>query len=335
MLEVFSYAFDAIAPILTLCFLGYYLKRNRILDEEFFRKMNFFNFRYCFPFLMFVNIYSLSSIRDIDVNFGFYLVLSLIILTIISLFLSSRLTSIRNRRGVISQSGFRSNYAIIGLPLVEGLVGKQGLAIATTMQAPVVIYYNFVSVLIFAIFSEEAKFNVKSIVKSIIKNPLIQGLACGLIVLIVREYIATDDKGQVVFSIKNSLPWLYTSISYLARLATPLALINLGGQFSLSQARSSKKELISCVLMRLCMAPLLGFSMMIFMEKLGLVSLSPAIIGLLIGVYASPMSVSSVPMAAEMKADYKLTGQVVVWTSLLSVITIFFMTVLFKLLGML
>ena len=157
MLSIFSYAWNAIAPILLLILLGYVLRVKQVFPVSFFRTVNRFVFHFSFPALMFVNLYGLDSICDIDFRLAVYLLTSLVIITGISIVLANCVTSVRNRKGVLIQAGFRSNFAIIGLPLSEGLLGPAGLAVAASMQAPTVIYFNVVSVLALTVYSDDAQ----------------------------------------------------------------------------------------------------------------------------------------------------------------------------------
>ena len=335
MLSIFSYAWNAIAPILLLILLGYVLRVKQVFPVSFFRTVNRFVFHFSFPALMFVNLYELDSIRDINFRLAVYLLTSLVIITGISIVLANCVTSVRNRKGVLIQAGFRSNFAIIGLPLAEGLLGPAGLAVAASMQAPTVIYFNVVSVLALTVYSDDAQLDTGKILRNILKNPLIQGLSAGVIVLILREFIPCHPDGSLVFSISGTLPWLYTTLQYLARIATPVSLMMLGGQFSFSAVHGIRKELTAGVLMRLVLAPVLGFGMAFAAAHFGLLELSPTSIGVMIAAYGSPIAIASSVMAQEMHADDVLAGQIVVWTSLLSMITIFVMTVLFRSVGML
>ena len=335
MISIFSYAFNAIAPILLLALLGYILKSRGIFSEEFFRKMNSFVFHYSFPFLMFENLYSVESIRKLDVHLAVFLVGSIAVLTIIAFFIANAVTEQKKRKGVIIQAGFRSNFALIGLPLSEGLAGQEGLMVTSSMQAPVVIYYNFFSVLFLAIYSDDAEFSVKKVLKSTISNPLIQGLLAGLAALIIREVIPVTESGELAFSLKGTLPWVYKVVTYLSRIATPVALVCLGGQFSFSQASGMKKELVTAVSMRLIMAPVIGFALAFLAARTGFIRLTPANVSTMVACFGSPLAVSAVPMAAEMGADASLAGQIVVWASLLSMVSIFILTVVCRMAGLL
>jgi predicted permease len=50
-------------------------------------------------------------------------------------------------------------------------------------------------------------------------------------------------------------------------------------------------------------------------------------------MFATPVAVSSVPMAQEMKGDAALAGQLVVWTTLASALSVFIASWLLKLAG--
>lgn len=335
MLSIFAYAFNAIAPILLLVFIGYYLRQKNIFKPDFFKQANRFTFHYGFPALMFTNIYSLGGLHDINLKLAAHLMVSIITITLISIILANLLTNVRNRKGVLIQAGFRSNFAVIGLPLAEGLLGTQAAAVAASMQIPIVIYFNFFSVLVLAIYSDESEFNISKVCRNIITNPMIQGLAAGTIALVIREFIPHTADGSLVFSIKGTLPWIYTTLNYLGRIATPMALITLGGQFSFSDVPTVKKELVAGTAMRLVMAPAIGFGMAFIAMRLGLLDLTPVAVAVMIAAYGSPIATSSAVMASEMHADDILAGQIVVWTSIFSMLTVFVLIVLFRSTGML
>lgn len=335
MFSIFAYAFHAVAPILLLVLIGYYLRVKQVFPPKFFKDVNRFAFHYCFPALMFVNLYSMDSIHEIDVRFMAYLMFSLVVITAIGIILTNIITNVPNRKGVLIQAGFRSNFAIIGLPLSEGLAGAAGKAAAAAMQAPVVIYFNVAAVLALTIYSDNAVFEPKKILKNTAKNPLIQGLLAGVIALLVRELIPVNPDGTLIFSLSGSLPWLYETIENLSKIASPLCLIMLGGQFDFADVKGIRKELSSAVFMRLILAPILGFSMAFAARHFGLLDMTPTAVGIMIAAYGSPIAVSSAVMASEMHADDVLAGQIVVWTSLFSVFTIFIMAVIFRSIGML
>ena len=52
-----------------------------------------------------------------------------------------------------------------------------------------------------------------------------------------------------------------------------------------------------------------------------------------VAMFASPVAVSTVPMAQSMGADHALAGQLVVWTTLISSVVIFLASFILKSVG--
>ena len=123
---------------------------------------------------------------------------------------------------------------------------------------------------------------------------------------------------------------IYTSLGYLSNLATPLALLVLGAQFEFSAVSSLRREIIAGTALRTVIVPVLGLgtAFLLFRNQFG-----GAHFASFIAVFATPVAVSSVPMAQEMGADATLAGQLVVWTTLISALTVFIASFLLKAAG--
>ena len=171
--------------------------------------------------------------------------------------------------------------------------------------------------------------------KGIAANPLIQGLMLGFAALIIRQLLPHRADGEIVFSLQRDLSWLYSAILSLSRTATPIALIVLGGQLELQEIEDYKKELVSGVLVRLVGAPLLGFAMLFTAVRLGLLVITPVETAVFVAVYASPQAVSSIVMSTEMGGDGHLAGQIVVWSSILGMFSLFLVVFLLRMRGLL
>ena len=352
MLAVLQYSFNAVMPIILLILLGVFARRKGFLEPPMLRKVNKFNFRFNFFAMMFMNLYEVESIRQMPIRMGVFMIVSHCLLVLLGIILSGFLTGERFRRGVLVQALFRSNYAIIGIPVTVALVGDIGGQIASFLQLPVVLFYNMVSVLLLSYYSDyEAQYRLygegplaesnqsreeqkkamaqKSgvdfgkILKGLVTNPLIQGLLTGMVVLLIREVIPRGVDGELVFSMRNDLPWLYSSLQSLARMATPLALIVLGGQLEMKEIKGYRKELIAGVLMRLVGAPAVGFSLLYVAVRLGLLVVGRPEIAVVVAIFGSPLAVSSIVMANEMGGDGHLDGQIVVWSSIFGMLSLF------------
>ena len=152
----------------------------------------------------------------------------------------------------------------------------------------------------------------------------------GILALAIREVLPVNELGHPVISLRYNLPFLYDILGSLSKVATPLALVALGGQFSFGAVKSLRREIITTTLGRLVAAPAIGFTLAYTASRMGFFAWEPALVAAFIAVFASPVSVSSAPMASEMNADDVLAGQLVVWTSLMGTVSLFVLIVLFQ-----
>lgn len=337
ILEWFIFAFNAIMPILLVVFLGYYLKCKGVLTAEFAKMGNKFAFRYCISTMQFLNIYNLRSLADIPWATTGYLILVITLFAGIGWVMAQLTTKQYNQKGVIAQTWLRSNSAIIGQPLSEAIGGAEAAAVLAPLQLPAIGMFNAWSVVFLTIYSDSEDKNIKplKLVKKIVTSPLIFGILCGMACLVIRMFIPVGVDGRPVFSLQYNLPFLYNALGHLSKLATPLALVCLGAQFSFSAVKGLGKILTITVMGRLVIAPVIGFSLTYFVSRMGLFELTPALVAAMIAIFASPVSISSAPMAVDMKADGVLAGQLVVWTSLFSMLSLFSFIVFFRAIGLL
>ena len=336
MSAVLSYSFNAIAPILILILIGYYCRRSGLLSPGAIKEINRFDFRFGLSCLMFVNIYEIREFGDIPLDILAFILGMLVLFTLLGFLFAGRITEREDRKGVVIQACFRSNYAIIGIVLAQELAGQKGAVLATLFQLPTVIYFNFVSVIVLSIYSEKKeRIDVKGICRRLSRNPLIVGLVTGVIALGIRRFLPVGTDGEPVFKLERDLPWLYSAVKSLSRMATPLALVALGGQLELSDTKAFGRELHLSVFCRLIMAPVVGFGLAFLAGAAGIIQLTPECIAVMVAAFGSPMAVSSVVMSAEMGADDLFAGQIVVWTGILSMLSLFMITGILRGIGFL
>ena len=330
MFEVFKFSFNAVAPILLVTVAGYIIKLSGLFDDGFFKKCNTLVFRVFLPILLFKNVYDIASISDINFSALLYCVAAILVLCLIGNLSAKIFADNRQQKGVINQCTFRSNYAIIGIPLAESLGSAEALAFAGVLSAVSIPLFNVLAVILLSHYSQkESSADIKSTIKSAAKNPLIRGVGLGIVVLLVRQFIPVNEAGELVFSVKDDLPFLYSAVSTLAKAASPLALVVLGARFDFSAVKSLIKPITASVVLRLVVAPLVGVGGALLLSKTGIMPFTATEYPALISLFGTPVAVSSAVMVGEIGGDEQLAGQLVVWTSLMSVfsifITVFFM----------
>ena len=127
----------------------------------------------------------------------------------------------------------------------------------------------------------------------------------------------------------------YTIVSYLARAATPVSLIVLGGQFDFKRMAGYRKQLVLGVGGRNFMAPLIGVGGAVILTLSGHADFGPDVFAAIIALFGTPVAVASAIMAEAMDNDGQLAGQLVVWTTILSLITLFMIIFIVRALGLL
>ena len=318
-------AVNALFPLILTILLGYVLKMRGFLTEEFLKVGNKMVFNVCLPAMRFVNVYDIAGFSAINWDIVLYAVAAFFVVVAVGFMITVVSTPVPERRGVIWQCTFRSNFGIIGLTLAAALGGSEAVAVAAIVSSFTVPLFNVVSVIALSVFTDgsKGKTSVKSIVMNILKNPLIIGVVAGLAVLGIRE-LQNAVFGRLIFSLERDTYFIYKVLSNLKTMCTPLALLVLGGQFEFSAVKGLMKEIVAGTLSRIVIAPLIGIGCAALVAahtdwlSCG-VNEYPA----LIAMFGSPVAVSSAVMAGNMGSDEQLATQLVVWTSIFSIFTIF------------
>ena len=333
--QIFWTAANAVLPLVLLIALGYLLRQKNILSDDYLKLSNKLVFNCFLPCMLFINVYSIESVAAINWQIVSFCVLMLGVLFLLGMGTAVLASSVPERRGVILQCIFRSNFAIIGLPLAGALGGEEGMAVAAVISAFAIPTFNILAVISLSVFLKgeggERK-SVRSILLNIAKNPLILGVMLGLVCLLLRSAQITLF-GELVFSLQRDMKFVHTTLDHLKSMTSPLALIVMGGQFRFSAVRGMFREIVVGTLWRIVLAPALGIGAAILLSRLGVLSCGPAEYPALIALFGSPVAISSAIMAAGMKNDAQLATQLVVWTSVGSVATIFITTCVLMVFG--
>ncbi len=327
-MDSFIFAVSAVAPIILLVLIGYFLKKLGFMNERFSKEANRLVFRIFMPVMLFVKIYAMNDLANLDFGFIAYGAIAVITVFFLSIPAAIIVARKKDRRGVLIQASVRSGYSLIGIPLAQSLYGDAGAAAATILSAVVIPIFNVLAVISLVAIGNDGgkKPSVKSIIFDIIKNPLIVGIAAALACIGVRSAFEASGIG---FRLSNIGP-LMTVLNYLATLAIPLALLVLGAQFEFSAVASLKREIIFGTLARTVIVPALTLSIayFLFRDRFG-----PAQFATFVALFATPVAVPSVPMVQEMGGDVTLAGQLVVWSTLVSAFTVFLFTLLLRIGG--
>jgi len=292
---------EATGPIFCLILLGILLKRLRVIDDRFVVASSRLVFNVCLPVLLFTTIVRIDLALTFDpmlLGFG-------LLATAVG-FLFSWLVAIlgvpqRADRGVVTQGSFRGNLGVIGIALCASAYGAPGLAIASLLMAVMTILYNILSVIVLAFYLGDEAFTWRGVLKGILVNPLIIAILLALSVAVLQI----------------PLPGVALSTgAYLGSMALPLAVLGAGAGLSLKVLRDTSAATSVGVVLKLMLIPLLGTAGAWWVGYEGMV------LGVLFLLFASPTAAASFSMVQSLGGNARLAANLVMVTTIASVVTI-------------
>ena len=311
-MENLQVATNAVIPFMVYILMGIIAKRYGAVKEAFLKELNGVIFRVFFPFIMFNNLYDVdfSTLKGTSyVPFAFIVTL---IVIFAAFFVVPVLEKENPRRGVIIQAIFRSNSVLFAIPLTERVFGAEGVVMASILVAFVVPLYNVASVAILEYY-KGGEVNLATLIKNILKNPLIIGAIAGVIFNLLPITMPVS---------------LVDPIAELSALATPMALFVLGGTLHFSDIRKNALPLFIGTLSKLILIPAAVVSLMAAFK------FEPAQLFVVFCMFATPVAAASYPMAQSMGGDADLAGEYVVISTLFSIVTIFLWILILKNMGL-
>ena len=314
-MENLIFSLNATVPVFLMMLLCMLFRKLGWIDEAFASKMNQFVFLVPLPVLVFHDL-AAADIGDVW-NFRFvafcFLVTaaSIAICAVLSCFLKEK-----SQRGEFIQASYRSSAALLGIALTTNIYGNAGLV--PLMIIGSVPLYNIMAVVVLSLTSPAKnapkKGLWKSTLKGIITNPIILGIAAGLLWSVLRLPFP---------------PILEKTVSSLGDLAAPLGLIAMGATFRLDKAVGQAKPAIAASLIKL-----VGFCVLFLPLAVRMGFREEELVAILI-MLGSATTVSCYVMAKNMGHEGTLTSSAVMLTTLFSAFTITGWLFLLKSLGLL
>ena len=312
MEQHFIVALKAIIPLFILIGMGIYVRWRKMLTDTELQHVNAMVFRVFFFCMMFYNMYTTTIATAFRPRLMAFTVTALFVMLLISGIVVCTVEKDNRSRGAMLQGLFRSNFVLLGLPLVENIFGPEAVAVPTMMIAVVSPIYNIVSIFILESFRGKGNFSLASSFVKVLQNPMIVGALLGLFFVITGISVPEP---------------LLKPVRQIAYCTSPVALLILGASFRFGTVSEEKRNLAILVLGRLLVIPALVMGTAYYMGFRGVDFVT------ILCIFATPCAVASFAMAQQLGSNAELAGNGVVVTSAFSSITLFFWVVLFKALG--
>jgi len=302
MLNNLVFSLNAVMPIFLIMLLGLVIRKTGLISTSTAMQLNAIVFKVVLPVKLFADVYISDFSQMLDFRFIAFTICSVLVFVFICWAIAEWFVPDRKKKGAFIQGSFRGNYIIIGISLIPAVLGYMP-TLALTVIIIIVPLFNILTVIILTIYGKqkmEYKKALVSIFQSIATNPLIIGILAGILFSLIPV----------------NMPQVFdSSINMIEVLATPLALIVIGANLSYSRLKERLSLALTASALKLFAMPL------IFLPLAVRFGISPEGIIVLFFLYGSPTAIVSYVMAASMGSDEHLASNIVIITSMMSIIT--------------
>ena len=314
-MENFIYSINVTMPIFLVMVIGYILKQIGMLNDNFVTVANKFNFKVTLPFMLFKDIAGVDIKAVFDIKYVLFCAIVSTICFWVVWGTAKLLVRDKTIRGAFVQSSFRGSAAVMGLAFIQNIYGSS--AMGPLMIVSAVPLYNIFSVIVLTFEANDStgidkKAKIRQAGINICKNPIILSIMAGLIVGLLGIQFPT---------------LVNKTVSNVAQMATPLALITIGAGFEGRKALAKIAPTMAASTIKLVLQPLVFLPVAAWMGFSG-----EKMIAILI-MLASPTTPSCYIMAKSMNNDEVLTASVIVTTTLMAAFTLTGWIFLLKTLG--
>lgn len=300
-MESFILALSVVVPLVVYMASGGLVRKLGIMKEAHFKAVNDMVFRLFIPLTLFFNIYRVDLKTAIQPKVAGYCLAGTVLVFALVWLVTDRFVEDLPTGSSIIQGSYRSNFVLFGNMIALTLCDARGVALVSALSAIVVPVFNILAVILFEVRRGNAP-GLSGILLSICRNPLVDAgvLGCVFNLLHLRLPVLLEEP-----------------LSVMADMATPLALVTLGGLLSFGSMVSHRKYLAAVTAVRLVFVPavMLGAAVLLGFRENVLVAV--------LAVFASPTAVASAPMAQAMGGNGALAAEIVAVTSVCCILTIF------------
>ena len=282
--------------------IGYFFQKRKYLNETSTRQLNIICFRFFLSVTCAETIYKANLHEDVELIPVLIVGLGIITATAIAWLIVPHFIKDKTQIPVMIQGIYKTNYAILGIPLAQSICGADSLGMVSVIAVILVPLNNIIAALVFEKYTGNATSVPKMLLK-VLKNPLVVGSIIGIVLNVSGLKIPN---------------WIMTGIvAKISALTTPMSMIALGASFEFGHIRKFRTHITWALLGKLIFTPAIVIPITIALGVRG-----PSLVAVMI--YASaPNAVNSYSTAVAMGGDADLANEIVVMSSILSMLTMF------------
>lgn len=299
---------NAITPVFLVMFLGVFLNKIRFFSEITKDEIVKLVYYVGTPALLFHTVAKADLTTALEPRLLFFVITAILCYVFLLILLCTKIRDPK-KKGAVVQIGFRSNFAIAGMPLAMSLMGDQGVLTMAIVLAFVTICYNVTAVILLSYYGNRSQ-KFSSLMLGVAKNPLIVGTVLGLLVSVLKIPLS---------------PIVNKSLEFAGDIASSLGLLIIGANVTLKGFQTNRAYILLAVFFRNILAPVLFLGAAILLGFRGDALIITAILS------ATPAAVNAFVMAKKLGVDPDISAYGVSLTCLCSIGSIFTCVYLLKL----
>lgn len=304
--ELLTILKDIILPIFILMSIGFIIQRKFHLDIQTLARLNIY---FLVPGFIFVKLYSTQFSALLFTNLLLFFILFVVVLFIISAVVARMIGLDDGRKTVFTNSVLFYNSGNYGVP-VNDLVFKSD-PLAMSIQVIILTFQN-IFLFSYGIFSlQSIKIGKLKAALGYFKMPVLYAMLSGILLNVYEVPIPS---------------FIWVPANYIADAMVALALLTLGAQVSQIKFMSGLSTVYISLFMRLILGPAIALGIILLFKVDGIVAQA-----LLISS-AMPTSVNSSVIAQEYENHPNFAAQIVLFSTLMSAITVTFVIYMARLL---
>lgn len=312
-MDLFLSSLNVVMPLFFMMLVGWIIRKLGLVTENGLAELNRLNVKIFLPIMLFANVCEGDLLHGADPKFLLFALVASVVLFAVFMILIPLFVKDRARCSALVLGVYRPNTAIYGMPLALGIFNdSEKVSNVLMMVSVVILITNFLAVMVTEIFKGE-KLRLPELMLRSVKNPIIYGLLLGMFF----QFLPFDIPSMILSPIKS-----------LAAVATPVAFIVLGATFTLRSCKVNAKAITFATLIKLVVTPLIAIPLGVWVFGFRGASLVA-----LLCAFATPTAVSTQPLVREAGGDSELLGEIIVFSTALSILTIFGFVYFFKLVG--
>lgn len=303
IMDSLIYSLNATVPVFVVIVVGYLLKRIGWINQGFIEASNKINFKVTLPALLIQDMVNNNFMEKFELGYVIFCAVATTISILTMWFLARIFMKDKSIIGEFVQASYRSSAAVLGAAFILNIYSDTGMVPLMIIGA--VPLYNIFAVIILTVECPEKgagqSKTLSSTLKGIATNPIILSIVAGVVLSVLNVHFPK---------------MLDNTISNFSKMATPLALIAIGGSFEFGKALQKIKPAVIATAMKL-----VGWALVFLPIAIWLGYRDAKLMAIVI-MLASPVTPSCYIMSRSMHSEGTLTSSVIVLTTMCSAFTI-------------